>query len=131
RVRDAPSDRAEIAHLEVAYLGRALRDRGECRARQRIRADELVPRRERADVELAVELVDAPQREPRDVHDERRPRDPELHDGDQRLTAGDRLCVRLCEQLECVVEVGRTRIARRSGYHEAAPAARIDSTIPW
>ena len=35
------------------------------------------------------------------------------------------------EELERVVEVGRPRVARRGGDHEAAPRARIDSTIPW
>ena len=110
---------------------RALGDRRERRAGERLRVDELVPGRERADVELAVALLDTAQLQARDVDDERRPRDAELHHRDERLAARDRLRVRLTEELERVVEVGRARVARRSGDHEAAAAARIDSTMPW
>ncbi len=84
-----------------------------------------------ADVELSVALLDLTQLEARDVDDERRPRDAELHDRDERLPAGDRLRVGLGEQLERVVEVGRARVPGRRGDHEAVVTARIDSTIPW
>ena len=63
--------------------------------------------------------VDAAEVEPGDVDDERRPRDAELHHRDERLAAGDRLRVGLGEELERVVEVGRARVARRRGDHEA------------
>ncbi len=51
--------------------------------------------------------------------------------GNERLPAGDGLGVGLAEQLERVLEVGRTCVAGRRGNHEAASTARIDSTIPW
>ena len=57
----------------------------------------------------------------RDVDDHRRPRDAELHHRDERLPAGDGLGVGLGEQLECVVEIGRARVAGRRGNHEDPP----------
>ena len=127
-MHDAAADRPEVAHLEVSDAARALGDRLETWMRD---VRQVVPRRERADVELSVSLRDLAQLEPRDVDDERWPRDPELHHRDERLPAGDGLGVGLGEQLERVVEVGRARVAGRRGNHEAPSTARIDSTIPW
>ena len=128
-MHEASADRSEVAHLQVADVGRALGDRLEAWIERA--SVELVPGRERADVELAVTLLDPAELEPRDVDDERWPRDAELHDRDERLPARDRLRVRLGEQLERVVEIGRARVAGRCGNHEATSAARIDSTIAW
>ncbi len=76
-MHDAAADRPEVAYLEVSDAARALRDRLETGMRD---VRQVVPRRERADVELSVSLRDLAQLESRDVDDERRPRDAELHD---------------------------------------------------
>src|SRR5262249_25954711 len=129
-VDDAASDRAEVAYLEIADVLRALADPGQTRPAEGRGAEQLRPGRQRADAQLAVALPDSAEVEAGDVDHDRRPGDPQLHHGDERLSAGDRLRVLLAQQLERVVEIRRARVARRSGYHAAAPAARIDSTIP-
>ena len=92
--------------------------------------DQIVPGRQRPDVQLAVALADAAEIEARDVDDERGPRDAQLHHGDERLPTGDRLGIGLGQELERVVEIACALVACRRRDHDAA-AARTDSTIPW
>jgi hypothetical protein len=92
-VREAASHRAAIAHLQVADLRGALGDGSQCGAVELGCQHELVPGCERPDAELSASDLDAAERELADVDEERGPRDPELHDGEERLAARDRLRV--------------------------------------
>ena len=92
-------------------IPRALAQRCECRPLERLRSDELVPGRERADVHSPR----APRcRAGRAARCRRRgwPRDAQLHHGDERLSARDRLGIRLGEELERLIEVGCAGVAR-------------------
>ena len=90
---------------------------------------ELVPRRHGADHELAVTLLDPVEAEPADVDDDRRPRDAELHRGEERLAAGEELRVGLRESVERLLDGARANVVDGGGDHDASAAARTESTI--
>ena len=128
RVHDASADRSRGCAPGCLRCRRALGDRLETRMSDAVR---LVPGRERADVELAVTLRDPAELEPRDVDDERRARNAELHHRD-RATAHRRSLSRPARR--AARRRGRDRSRARSGSareSRGASAARIDSTIPW
>ena len=101
-VREPAADRAEVAHLEVADAGGAIGERS--KGRPRAASLELVPRGHRADHELAVTLLDPAQAERADVDDDRRPRDAELHRGEERLAAREELRVGCSESVERLLD---------------------------
>ena len=80
---ETSADRAAVAHLEVSDIGRTVGDRGERRAAELCRFDQLAPRRQRAEVKRVITNLHVTEREPSDVDHERRPGDPELHDRKQ------------------------------------------------
>src|SRR5262245_23166896 len=122
-MRDAATDRPEISYLEIPDAPRALRDRRQCGPAELLGVDQLAPGRQWPDVELAVALGDPAQLDARDVDHDRWACDPQLHHGNERLSARDRLRVGLRQELERVVEIGRTRVPCCRWDH-AAPTAR-------
>ena len=124
-VGEPAADRAEVPDLKVADAGRAIGERAE--SRPHAAPLELVPRGHRADHEVAVTLLDPVEPEPADVDDDRRPRDAELHRGQERLAAGEELRVGLRESVERLLDGARANVVDGGGDHDAA--ARTESTI--
>ena len=98
---------------------------------------ERVPGRERADAQCVVTELYAGEVEPSDVDESARPDDPQLHDREERLTARERLRLRVGERVERLVERRGPDVLDRGGDHAAASsrsvaaAARTESTIDW
>ena len=90
---------------------------------------ELVPRRQRADDELAVPLLDPVEVETADVDDDRWPCDAELHRREERLAAGEELRVGRSESVERLLDGSRTNVVDGRGDHAPPAAARTESTI--
>ncbi len=131
-VREAATDRAACAHLEVAHLARGIGERGELRA-DRLVVRDLSVSRERADHDRPVGFgANFPERRDATEIDERLGlRESELHEGQEAVAARDHFRVAaFTELLDGIFDRRRRLIGERVRDHRRpSPAARIARQI--
>ena len=122
-MRDGAADRAAMPHLWIADEPRRMRDDRAVLLHERV-VRQVVMTCERPDRQLLArvahvrELVD-----PADVDEQRRLREPELHERQERVTAREELRVIAPEELEGFVDGAGTLVVELCGDHRAPPFA--------
>jgi hypothetical protein len=122
-VRQAAADGAAVAHLRVADRRGRFRERRTLVGQERRRRHRVV-RRGGADLDLAVLLRDARQpRDAGDVDERGRLAEPQLHQRNQAVAAGQQLggAIGRAQSGDRVVERRRARVVERSGNHAWPP----------
>src|SRR6185437_6462285 len=119
-MRDAPTNRALIAHLNVAD---ALRTRRQQRTDllQQVRRFQLVVRRRRADQDLVVFFADIRKRlDARDIDQQLRLRETQLHRGNQTMPTREhfRAIEIACEQCDRFIERRRSFVIEWCWNHD-------------